>query len=235
GRPAGGDPRRHPLRRRACRGDRDCRVRHDVRAAHGRCRLVYTGAQRVASEGHAGRAPARGDLAMPTHLEQMTERLPHLYREGELVQGLLALAATQMEIAEEEARAVQRSHWFDATLDLGEATRLALPLDIAREEWQTNLREYRAWVHAIRDALLRHGSVTVDALQRFVVQYASAYQVALGLRVLPQALVWGDRTAQQELVFEENPPLRRVHTLSGIEPLQRFSVTQNGLFETPAA
>jgi hypothetical protein len=172
---------------------------------------------------------------MPTHLEQMTERLPHLYREGELLQGLLALAATQMEIAEEEARAVQRSHWFDATLNLGEATRLAMPLDIAREEWQSNLREYRAWVHAIRDSLLRHGSVTVDALQRFVVQYSSAFQAAVDIRVLPQSLVWGDNTAENELVFEENPPRRLLHTLSGVEPLQRFSITQNGLFETPAA
>jgi hypothetical protein len=172
---------------------------------------------------------------MPTHLDQMAERLPHLYREGELLRGLLAIAAIQMEIAEEEARSIQRSHWFDTTLDLGEAVRLALPLDIPLEEWQSNLAEYRSWVHAIRNARLQEGAVTVAALQGFVLQYSQGFQRAVRIQVLPEPLVWGDDTAENELVFLENPPLRRYERMPGLEPLQRFSITQNGLFEAPAA
>jgi hypothetical protein len=77
---------------------------------------------------------------MASHVEQMAARLPLLYREGELLTGLLSLVAVQIAIAEEDGRAVQRSHWFDDTLDLDEAVRLAAPLGIPREEWQFNRR-----------------------------------------------------------------------------------------------
>jgi hypothetical protein len=131
----------------------------------------------------------------------MTARLPQLYRDGELIHGLLALAANQMEIAEEDAREVQRAHWFDSTLELEEAVRLAQLLDVPREEWQSNLGEYRGWVHAMRDARLERGAVTVEALQGFVVQYSEAYQRATRTQVLPTTLVWGDDPEQNELVF----------------------------------
>lgn len=172
---------------------------------------------------------------MATHLDAMIERLPHLYREGELVQAMLALVAVQLGIAEEDAREIQRAHWFNTTLHLDEAVRLALPLDIPLEEWQFNLAEYRAWVHAIRDARLQDGAVTVPALQNFVVQYAKAYEDAVRIQVLPETLVWGDSTAQNELVFLENPPLRRYDRMPGLEPLFRFTVANQGLDETPAA
>ena len=172
---------------------------------------------------------------MPTHVDEMVTRLPHLYREGELVRGLLSLAGVQMEIASEDGREVQRAHWFNSTLDLGEAIRLALTLDIPREEWQADLDEYRAWVHGIRDARLRTGAVTVDALQGFVASYSQAYERSVRIQVLPETLIWGVDTAQNELVFQENPFLRRYDRMPSLEPLLRFTVTQNGLHETPAS
>ena len=172
---------------------------------------------------------------MATHLDEMAGRLPHLYREGELVRGWLAQTALQLEVVEEEGREVQRAHWFGTTLELSEAARLAMPLDIPLEEWQANLAEYRAWVHALRDARLRDGAVTVEALQHFVVDYATAFERAVHVDVLPPDLVWGDDPERGNLVFAEMPPARRYDRRAPLEPLTRFTVSQRGLDETRAA
>jgi hypothetical protein len=172
---------------------------------------------------------------VPTHLDEMASRLPVLYRDGDLARGWLGQAAVQLEIGEEEGREIQRSHWFDATLELDEAVRLAAPLGIPLEEWQTVLAEYRAWVHAMRDARLQDGAVTVSALERFVVDYATAFGRAVHVDALPDKPVWGDRTARGELVFAETPPARRYDSPGPLEPLLRFSVTQRGLDETRLA
>src|ERR1044071_5189613 len=97
----------------------------------------------------------------------MLSRLPQLYRDGELVRDTLELPALQIEIFDQYAREVQRAHWFDTTLELEEAARLAALLDIAPEPWQT-LGTFRAWVRALRDARLLYGAVTPRALQTFV-------------------------------------------------------------------
>src|SRR4051812_15153070 len=172
---------------------------------------------------------------MATHLEEMAERLPQLYREGELVRGWLGQAAVQVEIADEEGRDVQRSHWFDTTLELDEAVRLAEPLHIPLEEWQSTLNEYRAWVHAMRTARLRDGAVTVGAVETFVESYAEAFERAVHIDVLPPDLGWGTSTERGDLVLAEMPPIRRYERFAPLEPLERFTVAQRGLDETTAA
>ena len=71
--------------------------------------------------------------------ESMRQVLPQLYRDGELVNGLLALMALQLEIADEDAFEVQRSHWFDACVERDEAAKLGAILDIPAESWQSLL------------------------------------------------------------------------------------------------
>src|SRR5262249_55021394 len=98
------------------------------------------------------------------HLDDIVGRLPQLYRDGVLVRGLLGVPAVQVEVLDEVMREVQRAHWFDTTLELDEAGRLAAVLDIAPEAWHT-LDTFRGWVEALRDAMLREGAVTPRALQ----------------------------------------------------------------------
>jgi len=61
---------------------------------------------------------------MTGHADAMRERLPHLYREGDILSGLLDVLGLQFEIVDERARIVQRAHWFDTTPELGEAAAL---------------------------------------------------------------------------------------------------------------
>jgi hypothetical protein len=166
----------------------------------------------------------------------MLERLPLLYREGELARDVLASPAMQLEIMQEDTLEVQRAHWFDAALELAEAADLAAVLDIAPEPWQ-RLGEFRAWVHAIRDAMRFKGAVTKQALQDFIADYARRYQSAVGVIVTPPITVWTDDPTTGEPAFVENPPLRRYEragSAKGIEPLHRFKLTQRGLDETYA-
>lgn len=170
------------------------------------------------------------------HVDAMLERLPLLYREGELARDVLELPALQLEIMQEDALEVQRAHWFDAALELEEAADLAAVLDIAPEPWQ-RLREFRAWVHAIRDAMRFKGAVTKLALQDFVADYSRRYQAAVGVTVVPPITVWTDEPATGEPAFVENPVLQRFQragSARGIEPLERFTLTQRGLDETHA-
>jgi hypothetical protein len=171
------------------------------------------------------------------HLEEMIQRLPLLYRDGELLRALLAVPAVQMEIAEEDGREVQRAHWFDRALELEEAAGLAALLDIPPEPWQ-NLADYRAWVHALRDARLELGSVTRQAIQQFVEEYANGFLSAAeagDIPVLHPIQRWANAPSDREPAFVENPLRRRYQqspAAGGIEPLHQFTVTQTGLDET---
>lgn len=170
------------------------------------------------------------------HLTEMGQRLPHLYRDGELVRDLLAQAALQLEFWDEDARMVQRAHWFDATFALDEAARLAALLDIAPEAWQS-LGEFRAWVHAFRNARLQDGAVTVAAIRRFVREYSRAYQQAVAIDLIPTVDVWPATPTVGLPFFDENPTqlrFRRVPQRGGLEPLHQFAIDQTGLDETPA-
>lgn len=171
------------------------------------------------------------------HTALMAKRLPSLYREGELVQGLLAVAGLQLEILDEEAIRVQRAHWFDTTLERSEAAALAAALDMAPEPWQ-GLAEFRTWVHALRNAMLRHGAVTRRALQGFVQEYVEGYRAASGTLAVPPITSWSPAPAPARPAFIENPQRRRyvrAPEAAGIEPLHRFTVEQRGLDETRAA
>src|SRR4051812_902875 len=117
-------------------------------------------------------------------LREMLDRLPTLYRDGELMTGVLGSPALALEIFDEDMMEVQRSHFFDTTLERFEAEWLAAILDTPAEPWQS-LGEYRAWVHSLRNARLLYGSVTVNAITHFVVEYANGFQRAGGLRALP--------------------------------------------------
>jgi len=151
----------------------------------------------------------------------MAACLPALYREGELVQAMLTQPAVQLEILDEYAREVQRAHFFDDALEPDEAAGLAALLDFAPEPWQ-NLRFFRAWVHAQRNATLQNGAVTRVALEQFAGEFTDAYVRATGHR-------FGSGGPQ----LIENPARRRYGTApsDGAVPLTRFSVEMKGLDE----
>jgi len=166
----------------------------------------------------------------------MTERLPHLYREGELLRDVLGLPGVQLEVLDEEALSVQRSHLFDSTFELEEAAKLAALLDIAPEPHQT-LGEFRVWVHSLRDAMLQGGAVTRPALEKFVEEFARGYQSATKMTTLFDLKKWADKPSDSKPAFVENPSRRRfvraVET-GGVEPLQQFTLVQNGMDSAPA-
>ncbi len=113
--------------------------------------------------------------------DAITSHLPTLYREGELVDGFSQLWGVGLDVVDEVAQQIQRSHWFDVTPDLDEAAALAAVLDIPPEDFHATLGEYRAWVHALTAARLRAGAVTRDALRILVDTYAQGFSRAAGL------------------------------------------------------
>jgi hypothetical protein len=168
------------------------------------------------------------------HADAMLDRLPALYRDGELLAGIMAIPGLQLEMVDEDAAAIQRAHWFNSAVDRGEAARLGALLDIAPEPWQ-GLAEYRAWLHALRNAMLRHGAVTRAALMSFVEEYTAAYRAATGSTVVAPLTSWSETRSGHLAAFVENPPLRRVAHIAataGIAPLQRFQLDQRGLDDT---
>src|ERR1043166_2476403 len=175
-------------------------------------------------------------------VDSMAARLPQLYRDGELLRGtdrdggVLGVPGVQLEVANEVAREVQRTHWFDATYELEHAAKIAALLDFVPEVWQ-DLDIFRGWVHAMRDALLREGGVTVRGIQTFVREYVTALNAARGFDVFPQMQIWNDakKAATANLdsapALIENPPAVRIARLPDPgepEPLQHFVVTNGG-------
>lgn len=157
----------------------------------------------------------------------MRERLPALYRDGELVRGVLDQPAIQIEIVDEDAIEVQRAHLFDAALDLDEVVRLAGVLDITPESWDDR-DTFRAWVHALRDGLLEHGAVTVAAITSFADDYVRRFQRAVRAEMISLDGPWEtDPRTGRALV--ENPPSPRVQPLAAIEPLQQTTIFNGGL------
>jgi hypothetical protein len=159
-------------------------------------------------------------------VDDMTARLPALYREGEMVREFLGQPGVQIELLEEYATRVQRAHWFTETFELDEAAALAALLDFAPEPWQT-LDLFRAWVRSQRDATLINGAVTVTAISRFLSEYTSGFEDATDIR-------FERRTAE----VVEYPRRRRyaaAPAVGGLAPLSRFSVDMKGLDETYAS
>jgi hypothetical protein len=163
-------------------------------------------------------------------VEAMARRLPQLYRDGELLRGsrrdggLLEVPAVQLESLAEEAREVQRTHWFEMTYELAHAARLAALLDLTPEPWQ-DLDTFRTWVHALRDAMLEKGGVTVEAIEWFVTEYVTGMHAATGV----------DALSESAKVIE-NPRRRqyaRIPELGALSPLQQFTLTNSGFGTVP--
>ncbi|HSD78381.1 MAG TPA: hypothetical protein VLA98_13300 [Solirubrobacteraceae bacterium] len=171
------------------------------------------------------------------HAHAMAGRLPALYAEGELTAAVLGVPGIALEIADEDLVAVQRSHWFDRAVERDDAAKLAAVLDLEPESWQ-GLRTFRAWLHALRDALLLEGAVTVGGIRRFVRDYAGGFQEALRVAVLPPLDRFEPQPSDVRGAIVEQPPRRRevrAPASGGVEPLHRFAVRQTGLFAAPAA
>lgn len=155
--------------------------------------------------------------------DDMASRLPSLYREGELVVASLAQPAVQVEIVEEDLLDIQRAHHFDAALELEDAAKLAALLDFIPEPWQ-NLALFRSWVHSQRNAALKRGAVTIDALTGFAKDYTEGYQDATRVRF-----------QNQDPVLIEYPKRRRSlrpGLIDNITPLSQFTIENKGLDET---
>jgi hypothetical protein len=168
------------------------------------------------------------------HIDEILSRLPQLYREGELVREVLSVPALQIEIADELAREVQRAHWFDSAYDLEDVVGLAKLLNIEHEPWQ-NINEYRAWVHSIRNAWLRHGTATLKGLKTFVLEYTLLFKKAVHTEVILSFLEFSDKATPNRASFVENPAERkqaRIPDINGSEPLYQFEIIQTGLDET---
>jgi len=166
----------------------------------------------------------------------MGARLPPLYAQGELTEALLGVAGIAAEILDEDLAAVQRSHWIDRAVDRDDAARLAAVLDVAPEPWQ-DLGTFRAWLHALRDALLLEGAVTPAAIEQFVRAYADGFQRVTGLRLLGPLDRFEDLPSPVAPALVEQPPRRRearAPAVGGIEPLHRFAVRQTGIDPVPA-
>lgn len=175
---------------------------------------------------------------MTSHAAAIGGRLPTLYQDGDLVRGLVEVLALQLEVLDEEARIIQRAHWFDTTVELAEAAGLAALLDIPAEPWQ-QLDEYRAWVHALRDARLRFGAVTIPAIKEFSRRYVADFTRAnriTAVAPLAEGDDWGATFRRAGNSFVENPPRRATLRMGGpgaLEPLQRSEITNRGMADAP--
>jgi hypothetical protein len=169
-----------------------------------------------------------------THAEAIIGRLPALYSDGDLVRGLAAVLGLQLDVVDEEARTVQRAHWFDTTVELAEAAALGALFDIPPEAWQ-ELDEYRAWFHALRTARLHYGAVSGQALKAFTEKYAEAFETANGIGVLPQFDTWSTEFTAAGHALIDNAERHRTLRLGGpggIEPLHQ-QVCNQGLDPAP--
>lgn len=179
-------------------------------------------------------------------VDDMASRLPQLYRDGELLRGtrasggVLEVPAVQIETVDEIAREVQRMHWFDRTYELEHAGMLAALLDFGPETWH-DLDTFRPWVHALRDAMLKEGGVTVDAIRTFIGDYAKDFKAVTSVDAIGQLSEWTaepaapDGPANGAPSFIEYPRVRRFvrFPASGaLEPLSRFTVVNRGFHET---
>jgi hypothetical protein len=179
-------------------------------------------------------------------VDDMAGRLPQLYRDGELLRGsrttggVLEVPAVQIETIAEIAREIQRMHWFDRTYELEHAAMLAALLDFEPETWH-DLDTFRPWVHTLRDAMLKEGGVTVDAIRTFIADYAEAFEAATGVDAVGQVGEWTTapaapgEPANATPAFIEYPRVRRFARFpatGALEPLSRFTVVNRGFHET---
>jgi hypothetical protein len=171
-----------------------------------------------------------------THLDAIAGRLPQIYREGPVLGGLLGAPALQIEILDEILLEVSRAHWFDTTLELAEAARLAAVLDIAPEPWH-DLPLFRVWVNSLRDAMLDWGAVTPHAIEAFVAEYVSGFERARRVQIVWPTGDFADRSSASQPALVENPPVRAWARpgADGLVPLSQFAWVNGGLEASEAA
>jgi len=166
------------------------------------------------------------------HLESMAGRLPALYRDGALLQGLLSQPALQQMIVDEELTVIQKAHFFELTRDFEEARRLADLLGLAPEP-ESSLREFRSFVTAFRDAIRLYGTTTLPTIRAFVTDHLTRFQQKVGIQAVPNANKWRDDLQGNGYpALVENPPRRKWTAFAGQEagtPLQTFEITNQGL------
>ena len=180
-------------------------------------------------------------------LDAMRDRLPPIWStdQGTLTRALLALLATHMAAYDEDMIRVQRSHWVDTAVDLGDLSRIGALFGIAPAPWEGEAL-FRVRLKAIIAARLR-GAVSRDVLEFVLVAILGGAQLALGSRYadLPASAGQGgsvfhtgpdgppDRPA-----FVEFPRRRRrlaeAETTRGmLRPLAKVRVENRGLFPVP--
>jgi hypothetical protein len=170
-----------------------------------------------------------------TRAADIASRLPELYRDGPEVRRWLAAVGLQLAMGDEAMREVQRAHFFDRALDLDEVAALAALLDIAPEEWQ-GLREYRAYVHGLRDAILQAGAVTRHGIGLFTRRYVTGFQQAHAARIVARPAELAAAADPDRLALIENPMVPRFHAEpQGLEALARVVLENRGLDPTRAA
>jgi hypothetical protein len=164
--------------------------------------------------------------------DAIADRLPPVYRDGPLLRQLIAVQGLQLEIHDERAREVQRSHWFDRAVDLDDAVGLAALLDVPPEPWHRRLGEYRAWVHALRDARSRFGAVTPAALQHLVETYTGGFETANRADVVRSLASWRTERNDDAPALIEWPSVRHDLRVGRVRPLHRFQLVNRGLEPT---
>jgi len=170
-----------------------------------------------------------------TRAADIAKRLPFLYRDGPEVRRLLAVFGLQLSMGEEAMREVQRAHFFDRALSLDEAAALAALLDIRPEEWQ-GVREYRAYVHGLLDAILQAGAVTRRGIGLFTRRYVTGFQQSQSVRIVARPADLAEAPDPQRLALVENPLVPRYHAEpQGLEPLARMALENRGLDQASAA
>ena len=165
----------------------------------------------------------------------LLNRLPDLYREGEMVGRFGAVFGNQFEMLDETARDVRRSHFFSQCLDLEDAAKLGAILDIAPEPFQ-GLTEYRGWVNGLRDARLRAGSVTREGIRIFTQLYLDGFEAGNRVQITPTSGRLGFEASEEMPALIENPPVARYMRgpgVDGITPLDQFPLDNRGLDPVP--
>ena len=170
------------------------------------------------------------------HLANMLERLPLLYREGELLSQILAIPSLDLDVFDEQMFEIQQSHWFNKAYHFEDVKKLAALLNISPEPWQ-ELPEFRAWVHALRNAWLRNGTVTCKAIQMFVDEYTERFQTAVSINAVTTLGKWSDKPSQTRPALVENPLRRKFQQIAGakaVEPLHQEAIINRGLDDSKA-
>ncbi|QPJ61316.1 MAG: hypothetical protein G3M70_05185 [Candidatus Nitronauta litoralis] len=169
------------------------------------------------------------------HVDSIRDRLPELYKEGKNLSRLLDVMALPLEEMDQEMRDIQRSHFFNQCVTLDDASKLGAILDIPVEDWQS-FRDYRLWVHSLRDARLKAGAVTREGIRLFVHQYLEGFQRLKEVKLSPPATELSTTESDTIPSLIENPPVYRYMRPpgpNGLAPLDRFKVTNNGLDSAP--